>query len=197
MTVYEVVLEGRQGNTDMLNVFHYEVQTGETPDWQLGADELRSHIANRLATLSMNNVLYTGITVREDLPGHVGVFYGFTAGDIGGSNSTSSQSRTLAMLVRKRSLGGIRPVLGWFFVGGLIAENLTNIGLWNTATTDAVTLYANDITVLGAVAASDVNMVIKARNPTAPNTQPYSVVDVCDVTVIPRNVRSRRQDLGT
>ena len=192
MAVYEVVLEGRQDGEDMLNVFHYRVPDGQTPDWQAGADELRAHIANYLADLSNPNVTYEGITVRLDEPGQVGTTYAFTLGDVVGLDASGDGLRQAAFLIQKRSQGGVRPTLGWFFVGGITVHGLTAAGNWDPAITAVMNNYAEDIRILGAVAQTDVIMVIKARNPTAPNTQAYSDVDLMFAKGgTPRTVRSR------
>lgn len=197
MAVYEVVLLGKQGINDMLNVFHYEVADGVTPDWQAGADEIRSHLAVRLVPNCGSDVKWSGIKTRLDSPGQVAVEFPFTSGVLAGDNATPSQIRQVAMLVQKLSTGGIRPVLGWFFQGGIVVEAADAGGKWETTQLNAVQAYAEDIMILGAVAPLGAAMVIKARNPTAPNTQPYSVVDVVVAKDTPRTVRSRATGRGS
>lgn len=198
MTVYEVVLEGRQDGEDMLNVFHYDVPQGQPPDWQAGADEIRAHIANYLEDISNPNVTYEGITVRLDSPGSVGTTYNFTGGIVTGTDSNGDGLRQAAFLIQKRSEGGVRPVLGWFFVGGISVHGLTAAGNWETTITATMNNYADDIRILGSVAQTDTVMVIKARNPTAPNTQAYSPVDSMFAKGgTPRTVRSRMIGSGS
>lgn len=197
MAVYEVVLQGKQGVDDMLNVFHYEVPDGLTPDWQAGADEWRAHIANYLQILSNPNVVYSGITVRLDSPGQVGVFYAFTSGDVTGTAAADDALREAAILVHKRNTSGTRPALGWFFQGGISVNATQGNGAWEGSATSDVELYADDIRILGAVATGGAQMVIKARNPTAPNTVPYAAVDAVRAVSTPRTVRSRRGSVGS
>jgi len=198
MAVYEVVLEGRQDGDDMLNVFHYDVPDGQPLDWQAGADEIRAHLANYLADISNPNVSYLGITVRLDEVGQVGTFYGFTSGDVVGVDPNGDGLRQASFMVRKISQGGVRPVLGWFFVGGISVHGLTATGAWEGGIAVEVGNYADDIRILGSVAQTDVQMVIKARNPAAPNTQPYTLVDLMQpATGTPRTVRSRMIGSGS
>lgn len=197
MPAYEVVLQGKQGNSDMLNVFHYDVPLPTPPDWQAGADEIREHLSNRLAPLASTNVTWTGISVRLDEVGQVAVVFPFTLGVLTGSNATPSQIRETAVLVYKRSTAGVRPVLGWFFQGGMVVDGAAANGLWESTITDAVLLYAEDIRILGNVVVGSTQMVIKARNPAAPNTQPYTLVDVMTLTDNPRTVRSRNALRGS
>ena len=197
MAVYEVVIEGRQGVDDMLTILHYQVQDGLTLDWQAGADEIRSHLANYIAPLCTPTITWVGIRVREDIAGSVGTLYTFTLGTLDGSNVEGDLVRQASVLAQKRSDGPVRPVLGWFFQGGITAHGTTGAGRWEPSISTDVLNYAEDIRVLGGVATQDVTMVIKARNPTAPNTQPYTVVDRFTVSGIPRTVKSRREAVGS
>lgn len=197
MPAYEVVIEGRQDGDDLLNVLHYMVPDGQQPDWQAGADEIRAHLSNYLELRSNPNVRYLGITVRLDEPGQVGVFYAFTGGPVIGAADADDAVRQVAMLVRKRNLDGTRPALGWFFVGGITVGATNADGSWDSPTVTDVQNYADDIRILGAVTQTDTQMVIKARNPTAPNTVPYATVDVVEAAPTqPRTVRSRAKGVG-
>lgn len=197
MPQYEVVIEGTQGGEDMLNVLHYQVDDASPPDWQAGADEIRSHLSNYLAQYASPNVFWGGITVREDSPGQVGVFYPFTLGNLQGTDANGDQVRQVAVLVRKRASSGFRPALGWFFQGGITVHGTVATGTWETDILTAVENYATDIMVLGAVTPLGAYMVIKARNPTAPNTVAYNPVTSFQAVANPRTVRSRTAGTGT
>lgn len=197
MAFWEVVIEGRQGSNDMLNVFHYQSSGVEPPDWDAAATVIRGHLEDHLAPIAGSRVTWEGITVREDIPGGVGVFYPFGAGTLTGTQATPDQIDVVTMLIRKHTGGLIKPTIGWFQQGGITVQGVGNDNQWGSTVTTAVLDYADDIKVLNIVGPSTLTMVIKARNPTAPNTQPYSVVNSFSNAAAPRTQRSRLQGQGS
>ena len=197
MANWEVVIEGRQGQNDMLNVFHYQSSGVEPPDWDAAATVIRGHLADHIAPLANPTVTWLGITVREDIPGGVGTFFGFGAGTLAGTQGAGDQLNVLAALIRKHSGGLVKPTLGWWFQGGITAGGLNNVGVWESGPQTALEDYAEDIRILNISGPTTLTMVIKARNPTAPNTQAYSTVNAVSVAATPRTMRSRFPGSGS
>jgi hypothetical protein len=197
MTVYEVVIEGRQGANDMLNVVHYD--DGGTPpaDWGDVTAVLEGHLEDHLQLICGPRVTWLGLTYRIDTPGSVGVFEPLPGGVLAGTNAEEDQLDQLAVLIRKRSTGAVRPVLGWAFQGGITAHGMDGAGRWSTAIVAEATAFWEDIRVINIAGPSTLQMVIKASNPTAPNTQPYSSVNTITSTTVPRTLRRRREAVGS
>lgn len=197
MANWQVVIEGRQGTDDMLNVIYYQSTGVEPPDFVAAAVVIRAHIEDHIQTFCGDNTTWLGITYREDIPGSVGVFVPFPAGTLAGSNPTPSQVYQLSMLVQKFSNGSVRPVRGWAFQGGLVADGTSGNGGWETPLRDAVEALWEDIRVLSIAGPTTLQMVLKATNPTAPNTQPYTAVDKVSTAVTPRTLDGRRLNVGS
>lgn len=197
MAFWEIVIEGRQGNNDMLTVLHYQSSGVEPPDFSAAATVIRGHLADHIAPLCAARVSWVGITVREDIVGGVGTFIPFPAGTLVGTDANGDQADVLAMNVRKLTGGLVRPTYGWVQQGGITAHGLTAGSLWEPTIQDEVEAYLADIRVLNIVGPSTLTMVIKASNPTAPNTQPYSVVNSFQATEQPRTQRSRLGGRGS
>lgn len=197
MPYYEVVLEGRQGGKDMLTVFHYETIGGEPMDWQAAADVIAGHVFDHLVPLCGPRVTWIGITYREDIPGGVGVFVPFGAGALTGSSVFGDQADVLTMLVRKLTGSTQRPTHGWWQQGGLSADHTTNDGEWDLGVRNGIVNYGNEMRSLEIAGSANLQMVIKASNPTAPNTVPYNQVSSITTSGVPRTQRSRLPDAGS
>lgn len=197
MPQYQVVLNGALGTADMLNVLYYQSSGVEPPDWQQVADIIGGNISTHLLSVCGNHASWRGITVREDIPGSVGIDYNFTGGALVGSNSTSSMLNQLAVLVRKFTSGIVRPTRGWAFQGGPIAEGLNNASEWSSGTTDAVQDFWNTLKTITTTDPTTLTMVLKATNPTAPNTNPYNIVQTVQCALVPRTLDGRRIDIGS
>jgi len=191
MAFWEIVLEGRQAGKDMLNVIHYESSGVEPPDFAAAAVVVRGHIVDHLQALCGTRVSWKGITVREDIEGGVGTYYPFLAGDVTGNTASPEQADILTMLVRKITGSLVKPTLGWAQQGGITADGLEADNSWDTTVIDEVEAFWEDIRVLNISGPSTLTMVVKARNPTAPNTQPYTVVNSISAAYSPRTLRSR------
>lgn len=191
MANWEIVIEGRQGTNDMLTVLHYASSGVEPPSWADAATVIRGHLADHMAPICAARVTWVGITVREDIPGGVGVFFPFAAGTLVGLNSESDQADILTMLVRKVTGSLVKPTQGWVLQGGVTAHALTGNGTWEPTIMDEVEAYLEDIRVLNIAGPSTLTMQIKARNPTAPNTQAYTTVSAVAAANTPRGLKTR------
>ena len=197
MANWEIVIEGRQGTNDMLNVLHYQSSGVEPPDFGATATVIRGHLEDHLQPHCGSRVTWVGITVREDIPGGVGTFYPFGAGTLTGNNATPDQADILTGLVRKVTNSLVKPTLGWAQQGGLTAGALEPTGVWNATITAAVEDFWEDIRVLNITGPTTLQMVVKARNPTAPNTQAYTPVASVSLAGTPRALRSRFPSSGS
>jgi len=197
MSIWEVVLEGKQGVNDMLNVFHYDDGGAGTPDFADIASAFFTAISTNLVTYAMPYVTWSGVTYREDVEGSVGVFQPFQTGSIEGGATDQSNITQLSMLMHKRTESLIRPSLGWFFQGGISAEYVDGVSSWDSAAKAAVEAYGEDIRVITLTTLATVNMVIKARNPDAPNTQAYTAVTSITADPTPRVLKGRRKLVGS
>ena len=197
MANWEIVVEGRQGANDMLTVLHYQSSGVEPPDFSAAATVFAGHITDHLVPICGPRVTWLGLTVREDIVGGVGVFVPFGGGMLTGVNADGDHADVVTMLVRKQSGGLIRPTHGWFQQGGISMNATQADGSWVASVMDEVEAYAEDIRVLNIAGPSTLTMVIKARNPTAPNTQAYSVVNSFTAHNRPRTQRSRIELVGS
>jgi hypothetical protein len=197
MAVWEVVLEGRQGINDMLNVFHYQDGGGPAPSFGLIASIFEGHLTDHIIEWCGPRVTWVGITVREDIVGGVGTFEPLPGGVLAGTDASGDQVDVIAMQVKKLSGGLVRPTYGWFMQGGITVHAATANDTWEAATVAGVAAYAEDIRQLDMGAGGTLNMVIKASNPTAPNTQAYSQVSNFTVNTRPRTQRSRLSGSGS
>jgi hypothetical protein len=181
----------------MLNVLHYQDNASGAVDWAAVNAALRGHIIDHLQTLCGGEVTWNGITYREDIPGSIGITLDFAAGVVTGTNATGDQMRQAAMLVRKRTNTTTRPNQGWAFQGGVTVAALSAASRWEVAFTTAVQDFWEDIRLINTGVGDVLSMVIKARNPTAPNTVAYNSVASVTAVNVPRTVRSRREGIGT
>jgi hypothetical protein len=197
MANWELVIEGRQGTKDNLNVLHYQDFGGGPPDWTFAANAIRGHLSDHIITFCGSLVTWVGITVREDVPGSVGVLVPFTAGVLTGTNATPSQMMSASLLVRKIGSGLVRPVRGWAFQSGLVVDGLDAASRWEAPVIAATLDYWEDIRLMADGLTTDLRMVIKARNPSAPNTQAYTPVAAFSASGVPRHLDSRIEIEGS
>lgn len=197
MANWEVVIEGRQGNKDMLNVFHYQSSGVEPPDFDAAATVIRGHLSDHLAPICGSRVTWEGITVREDVAGGVGTFYPFSAGTLTGTQANPDQIDVVAMLVRKVTGSLVKPTQGWFMQGGITVQGVGNDNAWGSTVLTAVEDYAEDIRILNISGPTTLTMVIKARNPSAPNTQAYTAVNAFTAASQPKTQRTRFAGQGS
>lgn len=197
MANWEVVLEGRQGGQDMLNVLHYQDNTAGVVDWTAVATTFYVDLTDQMIPMCTAEVRWTGITYREDILGSIGVFVPFPLGDVIGTYPGGDLMRQAAMLVRKRTTATTHPNLGWIFQGGLCTVGLTAAGRWETAFLTDVQSFWDDMRLINTGVGDVLTMVIKARNPLAPNTVPYNAVTSVQAVSVPRTVATRREGVGS
>lgn len=195
MAIYEVVLEGRQGTDDMLTVLHYDITGVLPPDWQAMANVIRVHLADHMAALCANYITWEGITVREDIPGSVGLFIPFELGTLTGSVANPDTITQVCMLVTKQTGTLTRPTQGRIFQGGISCDFAAAAGNWTVDAQEPVNDFWEDVRVIDFAGPSTATMVVKASNPSAPNTVPYN--PVVSLTVSPNPVVQRRRKRGS
>ena len=181
----------------MLNVLHYQSSGVEPPDFGDAAVVIRGHLIDHMQSLCGTRVSWVGITVREDIPGGVGTFYPFLAGTVGGTAVNEEQADMLTMLVRKITGSLVKPTLGWIQQGGITADALEANSTWDESVRDEVEAFWEDVREINISGPSTLNMVVKARNPEAPNTQPYTVVNSISTGSAPRALNSRFTGRGS
>lgn len=175
MAYYEVVLNGLISDQPMLSVLHYEIVG--VPDFQQFADAIALLMIPDLTDHVVPEASWDGITVREDVPGAVGVTFNFTGGPVAGTNVDNEFYGLIAVNMRKFAQNGSKPAQGRIFQGGIPASATTsggNIGGPYLINLNAFWAQMISIDFAGLTA----DMVIKATNPGAPNTVPYNPVDV-------------------
>jgi hypothetical protein len=174
MTVYEVVLTGTQDAEPMLSVLHYNI-TGSA-DLQAFTDAVRTELSAGLAALVVPSVTWLGNTIRLDEVGSVGVFYPFTSGQLIGTNAAGTYASNVAALIRKFSDDVVRPTQGRVFQGGIPTSAMDSDGKLTSGYVGSLVSAWELMRVIEFDGTGEGVMQIKASNPTAPNTQPYSTV---------------------
>lgn len=178
MTYFEAVLNFSTPTGDMKNVLHFNLSSTDSEDIQEATNTIMGQWNIIAADNFSGACTFESITWREDTPGAVGVEYSDPSGPYSGTFADGDYAPNAAMLVRKYHDSGSRPSRGRMYVGGLTAEALEATGRWNNTNVSDVVSWVELIrsfTVGGG--ANTVDMVIKATNPTKPNTQPYTIVN--------------------
>ena len=197
MAVYECVLEAKQGDSDMLTVLHYDLSSGATVDIQDFVDTFGAILDLDLKPQLLSTVVVTGMTIRPDSPGAIGVSYPFTAGDITGTGAGTDGMHQAAMLIRKVSTSLVRPNRGRIYQGGLSVGALGITGFWDATVRDAVVGFWESVRELSFGTGQTGFMVIKASKPENPNTQAYSTVTSIQGLLSPVTQRRRRIGVGS
>lgn len=197
MTIYEVVLEGRQNGEDMLTVLHFDITGSDPVDWEAFADNIVSEWMAVLQPTTTANTTYEGVTVRLDIEGSVGLFVPFSTGIVAGTDSDDGQVTQVAMLARKNTGTLTRPTQGRIFHGGISSQYIDNTGNWSGAARAAVQTFWTSLLDFPFGTDNDARMVVKASNPSAPNTVPYNPVDNITIAGIPVVQRRRKKLTGS
>lgn len=197
MTVYECAFHFVGGVNNFYNVLHFDI-TGDTPlNLQDLTDEIvASWVANMSSTVSPA-ISFVDITYRLDSPGSVGSTITPTGGSEVGTAASSDWAGQLGMLVQKKTNGLVRPTLGRVFAIGITAGALTVNGTWAAANMSAVETFWDDIIIVPFADNGQAEMLIKASNPTAPNTNAYNSVVECTAKANPVTLHSRKLGVGT
>ena len=196
MSVWEVVLNFVLDGTVAQNVLHYQDESPATIDWTAFVDVIRADIATHIQTILVPSITFTGITVRLDVVGSVGQTYEPTAGDISGTSVNDQYARVMALLVRKNADSTVRPNRGRAYMAGVTVEHLDDAGEWDQGSRGAANNFWTDMLQISIVTGGNFDLVIKASNPTAPNTVPYNPVSGVGAQRIPATQRRRRIGVG-
>ena len=194
--VYEIVLNGVLNSQQLLTVLHYDIEGGDPINFQALADAIRVHLVDNLQAWLVPTCSYTGITVRQDIPGTVGVTYSFTLGTLVGSDANTDSFNQMAMLVRKNCNSTVRPNRGRVYQGGLTSEGTDGQGLWQTDVRNAVTAFWTDMLTIAFAGPATAQLVVKASKPEKPNTVPYNTVTTIGALGNPVTQRRRRIGVG-
>jgi len=195
--IYELTLLGKQLNQDMLTVLHYDFGDGSEPNWQAVSDLIREDMDTNLKAMLTPQSSYTGIRIRPDSPGAVGTEYPFSLGDLVGTGAGSDNLNQAAVLVRKLTNSSVKPTRGRVYQGGISVGATEADGKWVGLVRTALLAFWQDMKLLVPVGGPNGQMVIKASKPTAPNTQPYTVVTGIQVEGTPVTQRRRRLGIGS
>lgn len=196
MTVYEGVLRWGFNNNRYNTVLHYDDGGAGPPDLQEWTDDIRTKFATAGMPGLVNDLNLISIVWREDIPGGVGVNYVPTDGVLSGTAGASETAGQLALIIRKLGTGLVRPSQGRIYVPGVATSALQASGLWDAAISNALETMFEDILTIEDGAGVEGAMVIKASNPTAPNTVPYNRVVGLQATGNPGTQRRRRLGSG-
>jgi len=197
MPTFEVVLEGRQGLEDMLTVLHYETTTGLVLDWAEIAEALGDEIQLKLLSALVPNASYLGITYRLDELGEVGIFEAFPGAPLLGTNGSGDTITQTAVNVSKVAAGGSRPSGGRIYQGGIAVEFAGPTGQWSIPLLDQMDSFWGDVRTLDQDTVEVLRMVIKASNPSAPNTVPYNPVTAIATKSNPVTLTRRKRGTGS
>lgn len=198
MAQYEIVLRATAPFGEMLSVLHYDIVSGPDPaDWQEVSDEFRGQLSAFIAGNTINTVTYTGIDVREDVPGAVGINVPFSAGNLVGSSTDNDLAPQMAVLVRKLTDNLVNPAVGRIYHGGLSAAFLAAGGTWGAALLSDVGDFWEAMRIITIPSGTELQMVIKASDPTKPNTVPYNTVASVSARSNPVTQRRRRIGAGS
>lgn len=195
MTVYEVVLEGNLRGNDLLTVLHYDV-TGVL-DGALLAGVFAGNMQPDFLARLVPDVGYTGITIREDIAGGVGVFYPFTSAPLVGTNADDEYWSQASATIRKLTDSGSRPAQGRIFQGGLPAGSVDGQGLLQQNVADDLVAFWEAMREWSLSNGAVGVMVIKASNPAAANTVAYNPVSEMASRLIPSTQRRRKLNEGS
>ena len=196
MAVYEGVLRWGFNNNRFNTVLHYDDGGAGPPDFQEWTDDIRTKFANAGMPGLVNDLNFISVIWREDIPGGVGVNYVPTDGVLAGSAGASETAGQLALIIRKLGTGLVRPSQGRIYVPGVATSALLASGLWDGATSNALETMFEDILTIVDGSGVVGSMVIKASNPTAPNTVAYNPVSGLQAIGNPGTQRRRRLGVG-
>lgn len=198
MANYEVVLMGRADSGDILNVLHYDISLQDATVLQEMTDFIAAAFITHCQDRFVPDFQLRRVRFRPDSPGAVGVEYTPTAGPINGTATGGEYAGQLAALIRKHNDDGDRPAIGRAYVGGLATGQLTGEGLWEQNLINSLIDFWEAIRDINLVVSGETaQMLIKASNPTAPNTSAYVDVDRITGGVNPVTQKSRKRGVGS
>lgn len=196
MAFYEVVLNWDLDGELVQNVLHYDISAVTPLDLQGYVDVIQAELIIHMADILVPSIQFESVTFREDVDGGVGVTITPTTGSTPGTDPNDNYAGQLALIVRKEALSTIRPNLGRIYFGGCTSFGLAQNGRWDTSLSSAAEDFAEAIRGVESGEGGVMDMVIKASNPTAPNTVAYNPVLAMTGLGVPGTQRRRRQGVG-
>lgn len=193
MAIYEVALKWGDSDSKYYNVLHFDI-TGQDPiNFADMANEIGTAFTTHLATNIVSAVTLEGMVVREDTPGSVGQEFDINEA---GTATNGDYAGALALQINKKTDGLVRPTRGWMFIPGVSATQLGTDGRWEGAVRTNAQLFVGDLLNFGFADAGNATMLIKANNPSAPNTNAYNEVLALGAAAVPKTLRSRQPGIG-
>jgi hypothetical protein len=175
MPIYEVVVDGIQDGQPHKNVLHYDLD-GIT-DLQQWVDNWGVLWDTHIAPLVVPSLIIPSLTLRENIPGSVGITFSFTAGTLVGTNAETTYASLLAANVRKYADVSTKPNQGRVYQGGIPSSAFNADGYLLTTYQDSLGQGWANLLEVPVPPTGDGRMVILASNPTAPNTVAFNYVD--------------------
>ncbi len=198
MPDYEAVLNFSSPTGEIKNVLHYRTAALQGSDLQDATDEIQLQWNTLCRNRFAPSVSFVSVTWREDTPGAVGVEYFVPLSPVPGSAADNQYAAAEAAIIRKRCTDGSNPARGRMYIGGITSEAFNSVGNWGQDTIDDLVAWVEAIAQFTAGSPATVfNMLIKASNPAAPNTNAYNIVDTIQGIVRPATQRRRRRGIGT
>lgn len=198
MGYFEAVLNFSSPTGVIKNVVHYNLSSDDPANIQEATDIIMGQFNIICAGDFSPAVVFESITWREEIEGAVGVEYSDPSGPYPGTFSDGDYAPNAAMLVRKFHDSGVRPSRGRNYIGGVTAEALEATGRWNAVNVGRVVSWFEYIRSFTVNEGADtVDMVIKATNPTAPNTVPFSIVNRVSGEVRVKSQKRRLEGIGS
>jgi hypothetical protein len=197
MAFHEAVYVWDFNNNEFNTVIHYSDDAGGDVDYQGATDEVYDAWVAIAGAPFVNDLVWQGIRWRQDIPGGVGNMYIPTLGTIAGASGASNAVAQTAAIVRKLGVGSVRPVKGRIYQPGIPGAGIEDSGLIAGATANPIETWWEAVMSIADGSGATLTMVIKASNPTAPNTQAYTVVGGLQVVGNPGTQRRRRLGSGS
>lgn len=197
MTVYEGVINWEFNNNVFNTVLHYDNGQQAEPDFLGLTDYIRGEFDTAGMPDLVNDISFASMRWREDVPGGVGTVFVPTSGALAGSAGASETAGQLALIIRKLGTGLVRPAKGRIYVPGVATSGLGSNGLWAGATSNALESMFEAILEINDGGGITLDMVIKASDPTKPNTVPYNPVAGLQALGNPGTQRRRRLGVGS
>ncbi len=197
MARYEAVLNFAAPTGAIKNVLHYETVGVQGVDMQEATDKIELEWNQNCRDRFAPSVSFVSVTWRDDSAGSVGVEYLVPLSPVAGTANDNQYAAAEALIIQKVNTSGVKPAKGRLYVGGITSEAFEATGNWALATVQAVEAWVDqirDFTV--PTTGVGFQMVIKASNPTAPNTSIQQNVDLAKGIVRPATQRRRRRGIG-
>lgn len=196
MAVYEAVLNWSFNSNVFNTVLHYDTGSSGEPDFLGLTDDIRSKMNADFTNVLAPNLIFTSVRWREDTPGGVGVVFFPTDGPRAGTAADNQAVGQTAAIIRKLGSGLVRPNKGRIYQPGVSVEGIAATGLWQGTVSNFLETFWESMIELDDGDGVTASMVIKASNPSAPNTVPYNPVTGMQALGNPGTQRRRRLGVG-